>query len=154
MSNFQKISLLLLRLVMGWMFFYAGITKVINPGWSAGGYLKGAKNLVWFYGWLTTPAILPYINFINEWGLTLLGISLILGVAIRYSTVAGSLLMLLYYLVILDFPYPDKNSFLVDQHIIFILALTTLAAFKAGQVWGLEAWYNKLPIYHKYFDKK
>lgn len=151
MSNFQKISLFLLRLTMGWLFFYAGITKVINPSWSAAGYLKGAKNLVWFYQWLLTPNILPYINFINEWGLTLLGVSLILGVAVRWSAIAGSVLMLLYYLVILDFPYPDKNSFLVDQHIIFILILILFIAFNAGRVWGLEEWYSKLTIYNKFF---
>ena len=68
MNTFQKISLFLLRVSMGWFIFYAGITKVLNPEWSAAGYLKGAKTFVSFYEWLLQPNILPSINFLNEWG--------------------------------------------------------------------------------------
>src|SRR3989344_4156816 len=100
----QKITLFLLRIALGWYMFYAGITKVLDPTWSAAGYLKGAKILTGFYGWLASPEILPYINFINAWGLTLLGVSLILGLFIRLSSKLGALLMLLYYIPILKFP--------------------------------------------------
>ena len=44
MTNSQKFFLFLLRVSAGWMFFYAGITKVLNPQWSAEGYLKGAES--------------------------------------------------------------------------------------------------------------
>ena len=81
MTQFQKISLFLLRVSLGWMFFYAGITKVINPAWSAEGYLNGAKTFAGFYHWLASPGILPVTNFVNEWGLTLLGVSLVLGIS-------------------------------------------------------------------------
>ena len=47
MATSQKFFLFLLRVSAGWMFFYAGITKVLNPQWSAEGYLKGAKSFVW-----------------------------------------------------------------------------------------------------------
>ena len=137
MTQFQKISLFLLRISMGWFFFYAGITKVIDPKWSAEGYLKGAKTFAGFYEWLLSPGILPIINFINEWGLTLLGVSLILGIGMRLSCVLGALLMMLYYFPILDFPYPNPHAFLVDEHIIYALVLVVLASFKAGSVWGL-----------------
>src|SRR6185503_4884183 len=79
MNPSQKLSLFWLRIVLGWMFFWAGITKVLDPTWSAAGYLGGAKVLGGFYHWLTGPGILPTVNFMNEWGLTLLGVSLILG---------------------------------------------------------------------------
>ena len=138
MAYFQKISLFFLRVTLGWMFFWAGITKVLDPAWSAAGYLKGAKTLTWFYEWLASPSVLPIVNFMNEWGLTLLGISLILGIGVRLSSILGTLLMLLYYLVILDFPHPNTHSFLVDEHIIYIFALLLLAATKAGRIWGLE----------------
>ena len=68
MATSQKFFLFLLRVSAGWMFFYAGITKVLNPQWSAEGYLKGAKSFVWFYQWLLQPEILPIINSINKWG--------------------------------------------------------------------------------------
>lgn len=140
MTRFQKISLFLLRISVGWMFFYAGITKVLNPNWSAVGYLKGAKTLTGFYQWLIQPNILPTINFLNEWGLTLLGISLILGVFVRLGSLLGAALMFLYYLPILDFPYPNPHSFLVDEHIIYAFVLIFFASIRAGRIWGLEHW--------------
>ena len=150
MTNFQKVSLFLLRVSLGWLYFYAGITKVINPEWSAAGYLKGAKTFAGFYQWLTSPGILPLVNFVNEWGLLLLGVSLILGIAVRLSAILGVALMLLYYIPILDFPYPNPNSFLVDQHIIFIFVLLFFASVRAGHIWGLENWCSNLPICSKF----
>ena len=150
MSQFQKISLFLLRISIGWMFFYAGITKVINPEWSAQGYLKVAKTFVGFYQWLTNPGILQIVNFVNEWGLTLLGISLILGIGVRLSSILGAILVLLYYFPILDFPYPNPHSFLVDEHIIYAFTLLLLAGLRAGRVWGLENWCSNLPICSKF----
>ncbi|MDP3661585.1 MAG: DoxX family protein [bacterium] len=146
MTQYQKASLFLLRITMGWMFFYAGITKVVNPEWSAAGYLKGAKSFVWLYEWFLSPAILPIVNFMNEWGLTLLGVSFILGIVVRLSSTLGALLMLLYYLPILDFPYPNPHSFIVDEHIIYIAGLLLLGSFRAGRFIGLEKWCSELPI--------
>lgn len=115
---------------MGTMFFYAGFTKIIDSNWSAAFYLHGAKTFTGFYEWLTTPGILPIVNFLNEWGLTLLGLSLILGIFVRLSSILGAVLMLLYYFPTLDFPYPNAHSFIVDEHIIYATALIVLASFK------------------------
>ena len=150
MTRFQKVSLFLLRVSLGWMFFYAGITKILNPEWSAFGYLKGAKTFAGFYQFLTQPGILPITNFVNEWGLTLLGISLILGVFVRLSSILGAALMLLYYFPILDFPYPNAHSFVIDEHIIYALALILLAAWRAGRTYGLENWCANLPVCSKF----
>jgi len=149
-TQFQKISLFLLRVSLGWMFFYAGITKIMDPEWSAAGYMKGAKTFAGFYQFLTQPGILPVINFINEWGLLLLGVSLILGVFVRLSSVLGAVLMLLYYFPILDFPYPNAHSLIVDEHIIYALALALLAAWRAGRTYGLENWCANLPVCSKF----
>ena len=138
MTNLQKYSLFFLRISLGWLFFYAGITKVLNPAWSAAGYLKGAKTFSLFYQWLLTPSVLPVINFLNEWGLTLIGASLILGVFVRWGSYAGVLLMVLYYLPILQFPKVGDHSYIVDEHIIYIFAFLVLAGFNAGETWGLE----------------
>lgn len=150
MTRFQKISLALFRLTMGWMFFYAGITKVLDPNWSAAGYLNGAKTFAGFYNLLTTPGLLPITNFINEWGLTILGVSLILGIGVRLASLLGALLMLLYYFPILAFPYPNPHAFIVDEHIIYSAGLLLLAGLSAGRVFGLETWCANLPICSKY----
>src|SRR3989338_4979846 len=43
MTTFQKFSLFLLRIAMGWLMFYAGITKILDPNWSAAEYLTGLE---------------------------------------------------------------------------------------------------------------
>lgn len=142
----QSISLLLLRLSLGSLFLYAGITKVLDPTWSAAFYLKGAKTFPSFYQWFLDPSILPTINFINEWGLTLIGLSLLLGIFVRLGSIGGIMLMLLYYFPILDGAYPNPHSLIVDEHIVYATALLLLATFRAGRVFGLEKWCERLPI--------
>ncbi len=138
MTKAQKGWLVLTRISLGWLFFYAGITKVLNPEWSAAGYLTGAKTFSGFFAWLASPSILPIINFINEWGLTLLGLSLIFGFLVRWSSILGAVLMLLYYLPTLDFPYPNPHSYLVDEHIIYALVLISFSALNVGRIFGLD----------------
>ena len=135
----------LLRISLGILMFYAGITKLMNPNWSAAGYLRSAKTFGSFYQSLTGPAVIPVVNFINEWGLTLLGISLILGIGVRLSSLLGSAMLLLYYLPILHFPYVGDRSYIVDEHIIYILVLWLFYFSRAGQIWwGLESWFASL----------
>ncbi len=136
MTKTQKVSLLLLRLALGLLFFYAGITKVTDPSWTAAGFLAGAKSFTGFFALLAGPSLIGITNFLNAWGLTLLGLSLILGVLIHISAPLGMVLMALYYLAQIDFPYPDAHSYLVDEHIVYILALFILLKFRAGDYWG------------------
>ncbi|MEK7565026.1 MAG: DoxX family protein [Patescibacteria group bacterium] len=132
----QKNIVFLLRIALGWIFFYAGITKVLNPAWSAEAFLKGAKTFSDFY--ISLIGYLPTINFVNKWSLTLLGISLILGIFVRLSSVLGATLMVLYYLPALNFPMASTNYYLVDYHIIFILLLLYFTSIKAGRINGME----------------
>lgn len=150
MIQFQKVSIFLLRITMGWLFFYAGITKVLNPTWSAAGYLQGAKTFAGFYHWLLSPNLLPTVNFLNEWGLTLIGAALLVGIFARVSAVSGTVLMLLYYFPVLEFPYIGTNSYLIDEHIIYAAAFLVLASVQAGRIWGIEPWCLKLPICARY----
>lgn len=146
MATFPKVSLFLLRVGTGWLMLYAGLTKVFDPTWSAEGYLRGAKTFAQFYHWFLQPGVLPVIDFINEWGLTLLGLSLVLGVFVRLGSILGAVLMLLYYFPVLQFPFVPPHSFIVDDHIIDALVLLFLGAVHAGRVWGLERWCSNLPI--------
>jgi len=149
MTSFQKFFLFLLRVTVGWMFFYAGITKVLDPQWSAAGYLKGAKAFTWFFQTLLDPNVLPIVNFMNKWSLTLLGISLILGLFVRFSSILGVLLMASYYIA-LGFPYPNPHSYIVDEHIIYISVLLFFASVKAGRAFGLD---SKRVHHHSGFRK-
>lgn len=145
MPQFQRVTLILLRLAFGWLFLYSGVTKVLDPTWSSAGFLKGAQTFPGLYAAMTQPGILPVIDAVNAWGQTLLGISLILGLFVRLSSVLGAVLMLLYYFPVLNFPYVE-HGFLVDEHVIYGLALLYLAAVRAGRTFGLEEWCSRLPI--------
>ena len=138
--------LFLLRIAMGWYFFYAGIVKVLNPNWSAAGFLNNAKTFPEFYAWFAEPSILPFTNLLNEWGLTFIGVALILGISVRLASVLGAAMMLLYYFPALQFPYAGDHSYIIDDHITYALLLLYFAAARAGRVWGLERWCSNLPI--------
>lgn len=129
-------SVVILRFVLGWLFFYSGITKVVNPEWSAKGFLENASTFSNFYSWLASPGILPITNFLNQWGLTLIGVALILGVLVRLSSYLGALMMILYYFPGLTFPYVGAHSLLVDEHIIYVASFIVLASLSTNHIWS------------------
>ncbi|MEK7582743.1 MAG: DoxX family membrane protein [Patescibacteria group bacterium] len=139
MNKSLRYSLVLLRISLGWLFFYAGITKVFDSSWSAAGYLQSAKTFSGVYQWLASASNIGWINFVNEWSLVLIGAALIVGFRTRIAALLGAGLMLLYYFPILDFPYVGEHSLLVDEHIIYIFSLLILARMRAGEYWGLDS---------------
>lgn len=149
MNKFEKISISLLRISLGFLFLYSGVTKILNTDWSSIKYLQNAKTFTGMYSWMAQPSILPYINSINEWGQILLGISLVLGIGMRLSTTLGAILMTLYYFA-LPFPHPNPQSFIVDEHVIYALIMIYLGAVRAGRIYGIETWCSKLPLCSKY----
>ncbi len=150
MNKYAKNSLALLRASLGWLMLYAGLEKLLDPSWSAAGYLNNAATFPGLFHWFAQPGILPVINFVNEWGLTLLGISLILGLFVRLSSILGAGLMLLYYFPVLNFPHIPPHSFIVDEHIIYALVLAYFAAAQAGKHYSLYNWCAGLPICSKF----
>ena len=143
MNNQLKMAVFLSRVGLGIMFFYAGITKVMNPNWSAAGYLNSAKTFPWLYQWFASAGNIGWVNFVNEWGLTLVGVALIVGLLVRWASLGGMLIMILYYFPIMQFPYVGTNSYLVDEHIIFITVFLIFIASNAGTFWGLDSWLQK-----------
>lgn len=138
MTSLRSLLLVGLRISLGAYFFYAGVSKVINPDWSAAGYLKNAETFPSLYSWLASSDILPLTNILNEWGLTLIGISLMLGLFTRLGALAGVVLMVLYYFPALSFPQVGEHAYIVDDHIIFIFALLLLTVLAAGRTWGID----------------
>lgn len=135
-----------LRVALGWIFFYAGITKLFDPEWTAAGFLKSAKTFPALYQWFALPQNIGWVNFLNEWGLTLIGTALILGIFIRFASFWGIVLMLLYYFPQLQFPKAGAHSFIVDEHIIYILVLLVVIFSKDAKRYGLDKWARKLPV--------
>ena len=107
MKRIQTIVLLILRIIVGWHFLYEGIVKLFIPDWSAEAYLSGSYGfLSGFFHWLASdPTLLNIVDFMNVWGMILIGAGLFLGIFIRISSVGGIVLLLLYY-----FAYPPFGS--------------------------------------------
>mgnify|MGYP000495303858 CR=1 FL=1 len=131
-------AILLLRFSLGWLFFYAGITKVVNPEWTAKGFLENANTFSGFYSWLASPNILPIVDLLNQWGLTLIGLALIFGLIVRFSSYLGAIMMLLYYFPRLTFPYVGEHSMVIDEHIIYAAAFLVLASMSSNHIWSLS----------------
>ena len=85
-----------LRMLVGWHFLYEGIAKLATPGWSAEFYLKGSNWIFsgFFHQIADSPALLKAVDLLNIWGLILIGLSLSVGFLVRWSSIAGALLLL------------------------------------------------------------
>lgn len=138
MKTPKSIALFLLRISFGWLFLYAGISKALNPEWTAAGFLGGSQSLEWFYEWFASSSNIGWVNFLNIWGQIMIGLSLLSGTLVRISSFFGIIMMVLYYFPTLDFPYAGAHGYLVDDHVIYALALAVLIKFHAGKYLGVD----------------
>lgn len=133
----MKNAIVLLRVLIGVLFFYAGFSKIINPEWTAAGFLSGAQTFAPVYQWFASETNIVWVNFLNQWGLTAVGLSMISGLLVRPAAIGGIALMVLYYFPSLDFPYVD-HGFLVDDHLIYAAVFYLLFKENAGRYYGLD----------------
>ena len=100
LSNVQMATVVVLRVVVGWHFLYEGLAKLTSDGWSAKGFLLQSRGpFAEFFRWLAADADrLANVDLLNMWGLTLIGLGLILGCFTRLAAASGILVVLLFYL--------------------------------------------------------
>lgn len=134
-GQYAATAVVSLRLIMGWLFLYSGITKVLDPEWTASGYLMHAvPEGNPFAGIWTTLAGIPLVDILFQFGLTLVGLGLILGAFTRWNAFWGSVMMLLIWASSL----PLEHGIVVDEHIVYIVVLFGLSAVGAGRIAGLD----------------
>ena len=147
----QLVSLSLLRLFIGWHLLYEGMAKISNANWTSAAYLLDSK---WIFSglakWMVTnPNVLGVVDTLNMWGLTIIGLSLMLGLFSRWSCIAGAGLISLYYLfhpplVGLEYSKPPEGSYLIiDKNLIEACALFVLAMFPTSHITGLDKFLQK-----------
>ena len=145
-TKLQSFALVILRITIGWHFLYEGGVKILNPTWTAksylldsGGFLKGFFELI-----AGNQTLLSISDSANAWGLALIGLSLLLGIFTRYSSIAGIVLLLLYYLSHPAFPgieylFPSDGSyFIINKTLVELFALLVIYAFPTSQIFGLQ----------------
>ena len=150
-SNWQLRILVFLRILIGWHFLYEGMVKIVNPDWSSIGYLLDSKWIFqgFFHSLAANPGVLAVVDFLNIWGLILVGLGLILGAFTRLASVGGIILLAFYYLshppfLNLEYVLPGEGSYLiVNKTLIELFALWVLLLFPTGHLFGLDHLWNK-----------
>ena len=125
-----------LRLLLGWFMLIDGAQILMTPNWSAASFLASAKTFPQFYAWFALPMNSWWVDPINSWGITLVGVALLLGVAIRYASWAGVILMILYYFPHYAFP-TVPHGYIVEEHIIYAAAFALIAILPQAHAFGL-----------------
>lgn len=142
----QLLALVACRVLIGWHFLYEGFVKILNENWSAKIFLLDSQGVFksWFFWMANTDSVLQTVDFINQWGLVLIGISLILGLFSRIASIAGAALLALFYLshpplIGVEYMLPSEGSYLiVNKNLIEMSMLIVLALFPTSRRIGLD----------------
>lgn len=151
-SRWQLIALTTLRITIGWHFLYEGLIKVMNPDWSAISYLNSARGpfASLFKSLASNSAAIESINFLNQWGLVIIGLSLMIGLFSRWACLGGMVLLALYYFANPPFIGLDNasitegNYLIVNKNLVEIFALWVLFQFPSSKVTGIDRVINFL----------
>jgi thiosulfate dehydrogenase [quinone] large subunit len=146
LSRWPLIAITVLRVFVGWHFLYEGIAKLASPSWSAAGYMKQARGpfAELFRSLAAQPNLLANADLITMWGLTLVGVCLILGLFTRLASLAGIAFILLFYLcnppfVGYFYSIPTEGSYLiVNKNLVELCALVVIFATGSGRFAGLD----------------
>jgi thiosulfate dehydrogenase (quinone) large subunit len=143
-ANAERNLIVFFRLTMAWTFLYAASHQVFDPGWSVVGFLSHTKTFHDLFAVFTTPTMAPITTFLVEYGHLLIGLSLLFGFMVRVSASFGVMLMVIYWMAHMDWPFiENKNNFIVDYHVVYSVVLIYLMVEHAGHVWGLDGWLAK-----------
>ncbi len=169
MDKKLNISLGLLRISLGWIFFWAFIDKLLGLGFSTcrnsqTGIVEFLCKDAWINGGSPTFGFLkfatkgpfaqifqsmagnPVVDWLFMLGLLGVGIGLLLGIFMKLSTFFGSVMLGLMYLATI---LPVHNP-LIDEHIVYIIAMAVLCLSNSGNYLGLGNWWSQTKIIQKY----
>ena len=151
-NQLQMIALVIMRMVIGWHFLYEGIAKLLKPNWSAAGYLMQSRGIFsGIFKWMAdTDTVLHVVSQLNMWGLTAIGLGLILGCFTRIASVAGMALLLLFYLcnplfVGLYYSIPMEGNYLIiNKNLVEMAALFVIFVTYSHRYIGIDRILYKL----------
>jgi thiosulfate dehydrogenase [quinone] large subunit len=156
LSKWQMTCVVILRVVIGWHFLYEGVAKLMKPSWSAAGYLLQSRGAFsGLFRWMAGDAsVLAVVNQLNMWGLTCIGLGLILGCFTRLASASGILVILLFYLcnppfVGYFYSIPMEGNYLiVNKNLVELAALLVILTTGSGRAAGLDR------IIHRLFSRR
>ncbi len=144
-SGVQKFLIAFLRIVVGWHFLYEGYVKLSSDAWSAAGYLRAAPGPFgpMFESMAGSASMVSAIDAAMAWGLTLVGIMLILGLFTRSALLVATLFLLMFYLsnppwVGVQFMPGEGSYMIVNKNLIEMAAVLVLLVLPSGAMWGFD----------------
>lgn len=161
-SGGGKIIFALLRIALGFTYFWACIDKVFGLGYSTPSDRAVIHGGSATKGFLSSIKVGPFQDFFHSiagswWadllflvGLGAIGAAFILGAGIRIAAWTGALLMLMMWaaewpmdtVTSAGTPSGSTNPF-VDYHLIYALAGLALMSVRAGRWLGLGGWWSR-----------
>jgi len=130
----------LLRVYTGVFFFYYGFGKVTNANFADGlsGFVSGnLENCFGFIRPFLESVVLPnsgVFAFLVSWGELLIGGALVVGLATRYASIAGAVMVAIFW-------FTKGQGFLSAQNhdSIWLVIFVVLATVHAGRVHSLDS---------------
>lgn len=109
-SSIYRYLLTFTRIAIGWYFLYEGITKILIPNWSSAPYLAESRWIFApvFHWMIGHTGIITVVDFLNIWGMILIGLGLMLGLLTRWASLGGSVMLLFYFVA-----YPPIPGYMV-----------------------------------------
>lgn len=142
------------RLSLGWIFLWAFLDKNFGLGHDT------ARKAAWIHGGHPTKGFLkfsakgPFESFYHsiagtawaDWlfmiGLAGIGVALILGIGMRITAVAATVLLVMMWSVVL----PPANDVFMDDHLIYALMIVGLVLTNAGDTLGFGRWWGETTL--------
>jgi uncharacterized membrane protein YphA (DoxX/SURF4 family) len=144
--RFLRFTFTGVRILIGWLFLYEGVSKLFASGWTSAGYLMESH---WVFSgvfhWMAeTPAVLEIVDLINIWGLILIGFCLFLGIFTKMASLVGATLLTLYFLANPPFvgfigAYTGEGHYLVvNKNLIMIATLVLIYFIPKNLFFGID----------------
>jgi len=155
------------RLATGFVFLWAFLDKTFGLHYSTGAAVaEGDPSLSWInggtpsQGFMQFAAVGPFKDVfasmaspVTDWLFMLcllgVGVAVMLGIGLRVSAIAGSLLMVSMWIAEWPLLQGSTNP-VVDYHLIYALVLVVCATLLAGDTWGLGRRWARLPLVQRY----
>ncbi|WP_276254619.1 DoxX family protein [Halomontanus rarus] len=130
---------LALRLMMGYAFLYAGLSKLLaaEPFTAEGFLLHGANPaspLAGMFTWMVnTPWMLSIVDVAVPFGQVAIGLGLLVGAMVRLAAFFGATMMFMFY-----FANWSVEHGMINGDFAYLLVFLAVAAFGAGRILGLD----------------
>lgn len=153
-TGLQLWVLVISRILIGWYFLYEGVSKILNPGWSANFFLLDSQGFFapLFKSLAFHAELLSVADFLIQWGLAAIGFWLIVGLFTRVAIVFGIIITALFSLshpplIGVEYALPTSdNAMWVGKNIIFIFLLILLYLFPTSDTIGIDRFYLRKKI--------